>query len=624
MLTRQYPPNLRKLVIFNSVRVLVFLAWASVLGSSHSQTIPSVSASDSTFYLSATGTLQATGFNQYGQSGIGDEFSRALFQTVPFPQTAKRVWTGNRKTYVLKTDGTLWVSGEYAINQNYLTLIQVGTDSDWKELSHAESYTLAIKQDGSLWSWGFGFYGVLGQGSFSSSLTNPTRVETASDWALVAAGPQHVHGIKKNGTLWSWGNNSNGNLGNGSTSWAFTPIQIGTANDWQSVAAGSGHSLAIRADGSLWAWGSNSYGQLGDGSTALTRTTPVRIGTSDQWESVSAGARHSLALMEDKSLHAWGSNTDGQLGVGDTLLRNAPTPVSGGGTWQAFAAGTSHSAALKSDGTLMVWGSNTHGQLGPQPLAAATTPQTADFSPHPEISLSTTANPVSDSHLVADGAATLAFPLIAENLPSSAPVTIYNHGTTTLSVSAVTIPSGFSVSPQAPFDVAPGASQVLSVAVNTQVTGARTGQMTIISNDANEGIFDLTLSANVLSFTKDTDGDGLNDAAEWHYSSFGFTWDVSQPWLVSSLISGAKHIGMIANISPPGHPRSIVVGKSPAGNSATVHLRAERATNLADFSPLNLSAPSISNDGSFVIPLTQGTSSGFYRFAVENPPATSP
>ena len=130
-------------------------------------------------------------------------------------------------------------------------------------------------------------------------------------WKVVTAGDYHTLAIKPDGTLWAWGGNGNGQLGDGTNISKCSPVQIGSASDWETIVAGDYHALAIKTDGSLWAWGDNSYGQLGD-DTQENKNSPVQIGTATDWKSVVAGSLHSLAIKTDGTLWAWGWNGTGQ------------------------------------------------------------------------------------------------------------------------------------------------------------------------------------------------------------------------------------------------------------------------------------------------------------------------
>jgi alpha-tubulin suppressor-like RCC1 family protein len=125
---------------------------------------------------------------------------------------------------------------------------------------------MAIKTNGTLWAWGSNSLGQLGDGT-TTNKNIPTQIGTATDWKIVAGGLDHSLAIKNNGTLWAWGNNSSGQLGNGSTTRSTIPIQIGTATDWKMIVGGTNFSIALKNNGTLWAWGLNNMGQLGDGTT---------------------------------------------------------------------------------------------------------------------------------------------------------------------------------------------------------------------------------------------------------------------------------------------------------------------------------------------------------------------
>ncbi|MEO8065912.1 MAG: GLUG motif-containing protein [Candidatus Doudnabacteria bacterium] len=244
----------------------------------------------------------------------------------------------------------------------------------WISVSAGERFVLAIKDDGTLWAWGNNFSGQLGQGD-NIPLSFPTQVGADTDWQSVSAGSAHSLAIKTDHTLWAWGDNSSGQLGQGDTVNLSDPTQVGADTDWQSVSAGTGHSLAIKTVGTLWAWGDNENGQLGLADND-PRDIPIQVGIGTLWQSVSAGAAHSLAIKTDQTLWAWGDNSSGQLGLADNDPRNIPIQVGIGTLWQSVSAGprSSHTIALKSDNTLWAWGFNETGQLGLGDAVARNTP----------------------------------------------------------------------------------------------------------------------------------------------------------------------------------------------------------------------------------------------------------
>ena len=151
-------------------------------------------------------------------------------------------------------------------------------------------------------------------------------------------GYYHTLLVKSDGTLWAWGGNTAGQLGDGTTDSRNSPIQIGDDNKWVAVSAGLYHSLGLKSDGTLWVWGGNIAGQLGDGTTD-SRNSPVQIGDDNKWVAVSAGLYHSLGLKSDGTLWAWGGNTAGQLGDGTTDSRNSPVLIGSDNKWVTVSAG---------------------------------------------------------------------------------------------------------------------------------------------------------------------------------------------------------------------------------------------------------------------------------------------
>jgi alpha-tubulin suppressor-like RCC1 family protein len=193
----------------------------------------------------------------------------------------------------------------------------------------------------------------------------------------VAAGDFHTVAVRADGTLWTWGDNSQGQLGNGSQVNSSVPVQVGTGTSWANVAAGASHALGVTSSGSLYAWGNNTRGQLGTyGALGSIGTTPELVVSyyyqyfnTSVWVSAEAGESHTVAVRANGMLWAWGDNGNNQLGIpttsfGPLLLTGAAEQVGTATNWVSLAAGSNHSAAIRADGTLWTWGDNYLGQLG--------------------------------------------------------------------------------------------------------------------------------------------------------------------------------------------------------------------------------------------------------------------
>ena len=212
--------------------------------------------------------------------------------------------------------------------------------------SHAFNKQLfAIKNDGTLWAWGYNGSGQFGDGTFTNK-NLPTKIGSANNWVKVACGSSHTAALKSDSSLWAWGSNSNGQLGDSSTTDKFVPTKIGNQNNWIKFACGAWHNIALKSDGTLWAWGQNYLGQLGD-SSKLNKIVPTKIGNSNNWAEIAGGAQYSHAIKSDGTLWAWGYNGTGQLGKGnsgDTIL--IPIQVGVSNKWKNIICGDNYSIGL--------------------------------------------------------------------------------------------------------------------------------------------------------------------------------------------------------------------------------------------------------------------------------------
>nr|WP_269456777.1 Ig-like domain-containing protein [Thermanaeromonas toyohensis] len=333
--------------------------------------------------LKSDGTVWAWGQNSYGQLGDGTTTNRYTPVQVQGLSDVVAVAAGGGHSLALKSDGTVWAWGANNYGQlgdgttaNRYTPVQVQGLSGVVAIAAAlGSHSLALKSDGTVWAWGYNYYGQLGDGTTTNRYT-PVQVQGLSNVVAIAAGGSYSLALKSDGTVCAWGYNGQGQLGDGTTTNRYTPVQVQNQNLQSSVVAiatHGNHSLALKSDGTVWAWGANAYGQLGDGTTT-NRLTPVQVWNLSGVVAIAGGGNHSLALKSDGTVWAWGYNGAGQLGDGTTISRYTPVQVQGLSGVVAVAGGSNHSLALKSDGTVWAWGQNGYGQLGDGTTTNRTTP----------------------------------------------------------------------------------------------------------------------------------------------------------------------------------------------------------------------------------------------------------
>lgn len=296
-------------------------------------------------------------------------FLLMLISFQSFAQCWQSMSAGKYHSMAIKNDGTLWAwgrnnFGQFGNNTTNSSNIpkQIGTSNDWVQISAGSSLSLGLKSDGTIWSMGFNNNGQLGIGSTVTYVKVPTQIGTDTNWKSINVGTTACSAIKTDGTLWTWGTNDYGQLGDGTSVSKNVPTKIGTATNWVSISAGISHMIGLKTNGTIWAWGSNASGNLGDGSSAL-QYEPVQIGTAANWKTISAGQGHSLGIKTDGTLWAWGDNSDGELGLGDKISKNVPTRVGTDTDWLSISGGTSFSYAIKTDHSIWNWGRNMYGEL---------------------------------------------------------------------------------------------------------------------------------------------------------------------------------------------------------------------------------------------------------------------
>jgi alpha-tubulin suppressor-like RCC1 family protein len=327
-----------------------------------------------------SGNLWAWGWNSYGQLGDNTTTNRSSpIQTIARGSNWKSVACGYNHTAAIKTDGTLWVWGRNSYGKlgdnttdNKSSPVQtVAFGTNWIQISCGTNNTAAIKTDGTLWCWGKNLDGQLGDNTGSSE-TKSSPVQTVAfgtNWKQVSISRWHTAALKTDGTLWCWGQNTYGNLGDNTTTHRSSPVQtVAFGTNWKQVSCGDSYTAAIKNDGTLWCWGKNTHGQLGD-NTSLTKLSPVQtiaFGTNWKYVGGASGQFYGMitAVKTDGTLWCWGNNNYGQLGDNTMVLKLSPVQtVCGGTNWKQSSIG--HVATgIKTDGTLWCWGYNNYGSLG--------------------------------------------------------------------------------------------------------------------------------------------------------------------------------------------------------------------------------------------------------------------
>lgn len=335
--------------------------------------------------IQTDGSLWMWGHNRYGELGTGSGDSS--YVPVKVMDNVTAVSCGKEHTAALKADGTLWAWGKTDSGQlgngsvgnvkdggyTYQT-VPIQVLDNVAAVSCGYYHTAAVKTDGTLWIWGRNQYGQLGNGTQNGS---GFPIQVMDNVVAVSCGDYHTAAIRTDGSLWIWGYNSQGQLGNGgegdvktSHGYFMQTVPAKVMDNVAAVSCGESHTAAVQADGSLWVWGRDYYGQVGIGGKVNAKTQDhysypiqtVPVKVMDNVAAVSCGVEYTAAVQTDGSLWMWGYNISGQLGNGTT--KSSKVPVQTLDNVSAVSCGTFHTIALRTDGTLWAWGRNSSGQLG--------------------------------------------------------------------------------------------------------------------------------------------------------------------------------------------------------------------------------------------------------------------
>ena len=296
--------------------------------------------------------LYSWGNGALGQLGHNNTISRSSPVQVGALTNWAQASAGTSNSACVTTSGTLFTwggntSGGLGIGNvaRRSSPVQVGALTNWAQVSVNVNFMACVTTAGTLFTWGVNVSGQLGHNDVVAR-SSPVQVGALTDWAQVAAGGTHTACVKTDGTIWTWGNAARGALGHNNATSLSSPVQVGALTNWAQVAAGAtgvpidgAHTACVKTDGTLFTWGNNEAGQLGDG-TLVFRSSPVQVGALTNWAQVAAApSTISACVKTDGTLFMWGHNGQGQLGDGTIVPRSSPVQVGALTNWAQVSLG---------------------------------------------------------------------------------------------------------------------------------------------------------------------------------------------------------------------------------------------------------------------------------------------
>jgi len=321
-------------------------------------------ADDSVSAINGDGELFTWGFNSSGQLGQGNTTGTSS----PIQVGSLSDWatcTGGYQKWAIKTDGTWWyIGGSNALGSAgqgnttaYCSPVQIGTETYWSKCAGNNQNGYAItnhgsSNDGQLWSVGGGYAGALGVGN-ETNYSSPVQVGSLETWSQLSSGAHMIMAIRSDGALFGFGYNTQGNLGIGTADHVCSPVQVGSLTDWALVRMGyKGDCWAVKTDGTLWAWGVNTKGGLGLGDTT-NYCSPVQVGSLTDWKIPGGGRWNMACIKTDGTLWTCGYSSAGRLGNGtSTPDISSPAQVGSDTDWVSMgnAQGGAATIAIRSPG----------------------------------------------------------------------------------------------------------------------------------------------------------------------------------------------------------------------------------------------------------------------------------